>query len=447
MGALRPQPYRAVTVPHGIGAYQTMRSVSGKVPLAGAYAALLCFMLIYYARPEDWIPGLSHVPLAKVAAILAILALCSSLHHIRQRLPREVTLLAILIGQLFVASVLSEVWRTWSLKVTLEFTKVLLVVFVMAVSVNTLKRLRLLIFTQAASVAAIATVAIWKGHLLLGRLEGVLGGNYSDPNDLALAIAISAPLCVALMFTTKNKAAKVIWASTLFIMTYAVFLTGSRGGFLAFLVGACFCLLEFAIRGRRNYLLVIAALAAVALWQLSGDMVGGRLKGTFNEENNTAASYGSAQQRLYLLGKSIELTAEHPLFGVGPGDFDIVSGVWHTTHNTFTQMSAEAGLPAFFIYCLILWGGFKNLKAVKRHLPADGAALVFSSALRCSLAAYIAGSLFGSEAYQFFPYFLVAYTTALVSITRKLAQQPADAVAVRQTVLRSNYSAASVTSS
>ena len=37
-------------------------------PLAGAYVALVLFTLVYYLRPEDWIPGFSGAPFAKFVA-------------------------------------------------------------------------------------------------------------------------------------------------------------------------------------------------------------------------------------------------------------------------------------------------------------------------------------------------------------------------------------------
>ena len=93
-------------------------------PLVGAYVALLLFMVIYCARPEDWVPGLLHVPLAKSAGVLALLAVVFSLRQIRQRLPREVLLLSLLIGQLFVASLMSPVWQGGAFQATLDFAKV-----------------------------------------------------------------------------------------------------------------------------------------------------------------------------------------------------------------------------------------------------------------------------------------------------------------------------------
>ncbi len=409
----------------GLIAATSMKSVAARQrtlqrqPLVGSYVALLLFIFIYSARPQDWIPGLSNVPLAKIAGILALLALLFSLRHIRHRLPGEVFLLGLLVGQLFLAAMMSPVWRGGAFQTTLDFAKVLIIVIVMAVAVNTMRRLRLLILIQATSVAAVAAFAVLKGHLFVGRLAGALGGNYSNPNDLALAIIISLPLCLALMFLSESRLRKVAWALAILVMTYVVLLTGSRGGFITLIVIAAVLLFEFAIRGHRRYLLVLTALAAVVLWRSSSGMLLARLEGTFDTKENVASAYGSAQQREQLFWRSVEVTKEHPLFGVGPGNFQVISGDWHVTHNSFTQMSSEGGVPALIFYLLILWTGFKNLRKTKQLTRGRRELGMLASALYASLAGFVVGSLFGSVAYQMFPYFLVAYTTALFSIAKK----------------------------
>jgi O-antigen ligase len=397
------------------------RANARRKPLVGAFVALLLFMFIYCARPEDWIPGLSNVPLAKVAGILAVLALAFSIQHIRQRMPREVIYLALLIGQLFVAASLSSVWRGGAILTTLDFAKVLIVVLVMVVAVTSKERLELLIVVQAASVAIIAAVAILKGHLMAGRLAGALGGIYSNPNDLALAIIVSAPLCLALLFLSRSRVLKVAWVVALLVMLYAVFLTGSRAGFLSLLVAVCVCLWEFAIRGRKRYLLVLAIVGGVILWQSSSGMLAGRLMATFDSRQDVASAYASSEQRQQLLWRSIEITERHPLFGIGPGNFAEVSGSWLVTHNAYTQMSSEGGIPAFLLYVLILWSGFKNARVTKQLMKRKGEFSVLAKALNASLAAYIVGSFFASSAYQFFPYLFVAYTTVLWLIAKKFA--------------------------
>jgi putative inorganic carbon (HCO3(-)) transporter len=389
------------------------QQISRRQSLVGAYVSLLLFMVVYCARPEDWIPGLSVVPLAKLTGIVALLALVFSLKHTRQHLPREVLYLILLIGHLFLASAMSSVWRGGALQKTLEFAKVLLIVYAISVAVNTTSRLRWLIFIQAASVAVIAAVAVWKGHLLGGRLEGTLGAYYSDPNDLALAIIISLPLCVALLLISRSGPQRVAWALAILVMLYAALSTGSRGGFVALIVTAAVLLWEFAIRARRHYLLALAVLAGVVLWQFSSAVLLGRLKGTFNQQEDTAAAYDSAEGRQQLFWRSIEVTKQHPLFGVGPGNFQEISGSWHETHNAFTQMSAEGGVPAFILYVLILWCAFKHLRATKRLARGRRESSLLARALLASLAGYAVGSFFLSVAYAFFPYFLVGYAMAL----------------------------------
>jgi putative inorganic carbon (hco3(-)) transporter len=384
--------------------------------LVGAYVSLLLFMVIYCARPEDWIPGLSVVPLAKIAGILALGALAFSVQHIRQRLPREVIFLTLLVGQMFIASALSTVWRGGAFQLTLDFSKVLIIVIVITAAVSTPQRLRALIFTQALSISAIALVIIWKDQLLLGRLEGIFGGDYADPNDLALIIVISLPLCSAMLFLSRNRLWKTLWSISMFVMLCAVFMTGSRGGFLALLITTAVFLWEFAVRGRRRYLLVFVAITGLILFQFVGGLLFGRFQGIVNPD-------GSVQQRQQLFWRSIEVTKEHPLFGVGPGNFQEVSGAWHGTHNSFTEMSAEGGVPGFVLYVLILWCGFKNLRATKRLVRGQTESVVMARALLASLAGYVVGSSFLSVAFQFFPYILVAYTTVLFSIERKSAAQ------------------------
>jgi putative inorganic carbon (HCO3(-)) transporter len=402
-----------------INAAGTPRQTSRRGHLGGAYVALLLFLFVYCARPEDWIPGLSRAPLAKITGIIAFLAFLFSLPSIRQRFPRELFYLALLLGQLSLASVWSPVWRGGALQTTMDFAKVLIAVVVMAAAVDTLGGLRLLILTQAASVATIAAVTVWRGHFTLGRLGGMLGGSYSDPNDLALAFVISLPLCLALLLLTRSWILKAAWTLAIVVLADATFLTGSRGGFLALLVTGAVCLWQFAIRGRRPSLLGFAALLTVILGLFSSGILVGRLKGTFDIKDDTAVAYASAQAREKLFWRSVQVTKEHPLLGVGPGNFAQVSGSWHVAHNSFTQMSAEGGIPALFLYVLILWRGFRNLRAAKRFANRRKEAFLLVKALHASLIGYVIGSFFLSVNYTFFPYFLVAYTTALFLIGRK----------------------------
>jgi O-antigen ligase len=388
-------------------------------------------MIVYFARPGDWIPGLAAVPLGKITGILILLALIFSSSNIRWHMPQEVIFLSLLVVQLWLTVPLSTVWKGGAFSVMLDFSKVLPLVIVIYGTVRTLNRFQWILFVQAASVAATAIGSIVHAHLLGGRLEGVLSGMYGNPNDLALAIDLSLPLCLALALTSRDYWKKLTWAVAMLAMIYAVILTASRAGALALAVVALVCLWQLGVKSRRFYLFLLVPIAVISLWLYGGSALRGRLGQADTNSatnNNRLGDSGSARQRIELLLQSLKVTAQHPLFGVGPGNFAVVSGNWHVTHNAYTQISAEGGIPAFLLYILILWRGIANLRDISKYRKTGKETRLFSMTLKASLAGYIVGSFFASVAYLLFPYCLVAYTSALRLIVQRdrkvLSQAP-----------------------
>src|SRR5262249_3056805 len=131
-------------------------------------------MVVYFARPEDWIPGLAVVPLAKITGIMMLLALVFSFSQIRWHMPVEVIFLALLVAQLWLAAAFSPVWRGGAFNVMLDFSKVLPLVIVMYGAIRSMKGLRWILLVQAASVAAIAIASVINAQILKGRMQSVL---------------------------------------------------------------------------------------------------------------------------------------------------------------------------------------------------------------------------------------------------------------------------------
>ena len=394
-------------------------AVPEREPFAGGFFWLLLFFVVYCARPEDWVPGLAVLPLAKIAGVFCALSFLVSIPQLRRRLPRETIYMALLVLQLWLTVPMSPVWRGGAFYTTLDFSKVLLIVLVMGVAVTTIARLRRLIFVQTASVAAIAAVTLLKGGSRLGRLEGVVHGIYENSNELALIMVLPLPFCIAFLLRTRSWWRRTVWAAAAMLLVYVTMLTGSRGGLLALLVSGGVCVREFGIRGRRIGMVLGIGGVAMVLMLFSGNTVMYRFHAMFNDQltaEGAGAAQGSAVQRQDLLWKSLAVTAEHPLFGIGPGNFNIVSGDWHTQHNSYTQMSSEGGVPAFILYVLLLWCALANLRKTNRQVPTNSEESLFAMALRGSLYGFVVGSFFSSSAYQFFPYLLVGYTSALVAM-------------------------------
>src|SRR5580692_12579574 len=244
--------------------------------LKGAYFWLTVFFVVYCARPEDWIPGLHAVPLAKISGVFAIIGLLLSVGRSKRNLrdlPREALYLLLLIGLLFVSAAFSPVWKGGALIRTFDFAKVFVAWVLTFVAVTSFARLRRVLFIQTASVAVISIISMAKGAYH-PRLDGVLGGIYSNPNDLAFAIVLSLPFCLAFLIATPRALRKVAWLFAMLLMISALFLTASRGAFITFLVAGAVSLWHFGIKGRRVHLIAAALVIAIVV----GIAVGGALK-------------------------------------------------------------------------------------------------------------------------------------------------------------------------
>lgn len=392
-------------------------------PLASAFFWLSAFYVVYCLRPEDWIPGLKYVPLAKISGIFGLLALLMSAGRTKRGirdLPREAIYFVGIICMLFISALFSPVWRGGAFFKTLDFTKALVAWVLTFLVITSFARLRRIIFIQSASVAVIAIVSVLKGRSQL-RLEGVIGGIYSNPNDLAFAIVLSLPFCFAFLLSTKSIPRKVVWGGSMLVMCWGLFMTASRAGFITLLVTGAVCLWLFGVKGKRIHLIVAAAVVAL----VAGLATGGRLKDRFfaisGRDLDTpieVSAHGSYEQRRLLMVESLQGIAHYPL-GIGLGNFANYSGTWREVHVSYLQIAVEGGIGAFVFYLLFFGRGFGNLKRLRRLPIYDPEIELFSGALYATLIGFVVGACFAPEAYQYFPYFAVAYTSVLLAIAKE----------------------------
>jgi len=384
---------------------------------------------VYCARPEDWIPGLHSVPLAKISGVFAIIGLLLSVGRSKRGLrdfPREALYLLLMIGIFFLSAAFSPVWKGGAFFRTLDFSKVFVAWVLTFLAVTSLARLRRVLFIQAASVAVISIVSMVKG-VSHPRLDGVLGGIYSNPNDLGFAIVLSLPFCLAFLLRTGSILRKSAWTVSLLLMISALFLTASRGAFITFLVAGAASLWHFGIKGRRLYLIGAALLIAIVV----GIAVGGPLKdrllavsGEGLDTDSQSSAYGSYEQRRILISRSLDGIEHYPVLGIGLHNFSTYSGVWRDVHVTYLQIAVEGGILCLILYLLFLGRGFSNLRALRRVTDGDPEVKLFAGALHSSLVGFLVGALFAPEAYQYFPYFAVAYTAVLLAIEREAESSP-----------------------
>lgn len=397
------------------------RRIQNADPTKQGFFWLGAFFIVYCARPEDWIPLLKYLPLAKITAILAMWSFFQVLGRTKRTfkdVPKEGKLLLALIALYFVGGFLSPVWPGGAVSHTIDYSKVWVAWMLTFLLITTFERLRKIIYIQAASVAVICTISIIKGHDQ-PRLEGVIGGIYGNPNDLAFAIVLTLPFALAFLVTAKTAFKKSLWAVAMLPMMAALFLTASRAGFIDLVVSGTVTMWHFGIRGKRPGLIASVALAGILLGAVAGGKLYDRFQALEGDSTTDESAYGSYRDRMFLMQRAMEGIENYPLFGLGNTCFANYSGIWHEVHMTYLQICVEGGIPAMVLFLMFFRCGFKNLKIMRRAKDLDEHTVLFVGALHSSLIGFAVGALFAPEAYQFFPYFAVAFTSTLLATLRE----------------------------
>jgi O-antigen ligase len=401
---------------------------------------LNAFYLVYCARPEDWFGPIGIVPLAKITGVAAFLAFLFSSGRGKRKfreLPIESYFLLAMIAILMVSSVFSPIWKGGAISRTMDFAKVWVVWALTFLLVTDLAKFRRIVFIQAASVPVVSLLSIVKGHGST-RLEGVLGGIYSNPNDLAFAIALSLPFCLTFFLTTRSTFRKLLWATGMLIMGAALFMTASRGGFITLVFTGAVCLWHFGVKGKRFYLIAVTGFVGLLLLTVAGGTMKDRFTSLWTERSELHTreekrAYDSFEERQFLIDRAIEGIKEYPILGIGTRNFETYSTVWREVHMTYLQIAVEGGIPSLILFLLFFARGFWNLRRLLKRKDLTPELQLFIGALNSVLIGFAVGALFSPEAYQFFPFFAVAYTSALLALVKENDRKKvAAAKAVRQ---------------
>jgi O-antigen ligase len=227
-------------------------------------------------------------------------------------------------------------------------------------------------------------------------------------------------------------------------------------GLVMLVVGCGFLFLM--VSGMKKFLLVLAGAAVtIVLVATSSEEIIERYKLILADQEDLAAAFadpqgqaamaaGSSMSRKALRKAAWELTLAHPLLGIGPGMFAVATGSergenkkdgvgWHETHNTYLQISSEAGIPAALLYVGALLYCIRSTWLLYRSRAINGLPASFGSygyALLASCCIAAIGMAFGSYAYNLdFP-ILAALVTVLFSaanaqlaISRRAVRTPA----------------------
>jgi probable O-glycosylation ligase (exosortase A-associated) len=381
------------------------------------FAGLYLFTVCLFFRPYELFEALSWTTSA--ALIIAILTLVA---YLPTQIKLEGTLtfrsrevdFALILLFLAVISIPMSLDSARSVKATIEFAKVVVIFVVLVNAVRTENRLRALVWLVLIASCVVSGFAVSDyvhGRMNLSglRIQGVIGGIFSNPNDLALHLVMMVPIAAGLVLATRNRVARVLYSALVILFLFAIVATFSRGGFLG-IIGVVTVFIWRATRRRRLLILGAGICLVIAFIALAPRDYLSRLSTTDD---------ASAIARQDEFKRSSLLILRHPLLGVGIDNYPLYSNFEHATHNAYTQVGSELGVAAMTIYILLLFTALRRIRKTQKLLEGtkDNRRRWFAIGLEASLIGYMISSFFLSVAYLWYVYYLVGYVICFNRIT------------------------------
>ena len=261
-----------------------------------------------------------------------------------------------------------------------------------------------------------ALLSFYIGVNVQGRVA-LPGGTLGDPNEFAITMMAGLPFWW--FKASRASGFKKIAFLLATIPLYVAFArAGSRSGLIALVVLSVIAFV-FAKGNQKVMILVGAMIAIAASSVLLPDYLKARYMTFFSHDaaydkatnGRLGSDIASSENRKALLIQSLQMTLHHPIFGVGPGDFSYVSwdqrkattgagGESLVSHNTYTQISSETGLPGFFFFAATLFLSFRYAyRTYRETAEADPGLFACARYLIYASGALFAGIFFLSVGY------------------------------------------------
>ncbi len=342
-----------------------------------SFLLLLAMLLIvnHLGRPFEFILHGLKIPLV-LCSLAAMAAVFGAIRGLKTSV--GLSLLAIVIWQLLCTP--TSTWRGGSSQYALYYAGLWLVFYlVLAAAPKNMRDIRRL--GVIVAVACIAYILIG-GKMTGGRLAGE--GTFGNSDDIAIMGGFALPFLILLANRLKNTLVRIVAIMTCAgFMLYAILLTGTRTAIL----GLAVMILVYLMRSKpaQGVAILIACVIGMAVMLVSLPRTTLQRLSTIFESVDAQDQGSEATQstlsRLDIWKDAIDTTLEHPIFGIGPGQFieyrfhhyQNLTGTnkaYIPTHQTFLEVSSETGIPGLVIYVTFIGLIYMRIrKGIKLNVP------------------------------------------------------------------------------
>ncbi len=404
-----------------------------------AYRALLAFTFVLFTRPQDQLPFLEPLHLAEMFGMFGIITLIAG------RLSRGVPVLrmslefcaVLALALVMLGTAPFSIWPGGAVGVVTDlFSKVVVVFALILNTLTTRERYEKFVGVVILSCSYVAVRAVINYGLGInlvedGRAQGA-GGLFGNPNDMALNMVAFLPLAMIRALAPGRALLRGALAIGVPALVAAIIFTKSRGGTLGLV--AMIAVLLYQIRRVRPAAAVLVIAATLVTIPLLPSSFTDRMSSIFNPEEDVT---GSREARKRLLREGYQAFLEHPVFGLGAGNFvnympEEREEAWRQTHNAFLQVASELGIGGLLVFIVIIGSGYaaglQTVKALRLARPRQGRRSrepsgidreplqLYAAAVLASLTGWVVAAMFASVAYYWTLYLVLGLAITLRDI-------------------------------
>ncbi len=205
---------------------------------------------------------------------------------------------------------------------------------------------------------------IWENQGIM-RLNGV--GLWAHPNSFSEFALGAIPFCFYLFPLVTRKWLRLGLISLFCFATYVVVYTGSRTGYLGYIILMILFYFQSPKTVKKKLLVAFLVLIPLTVVYLPTDYQG-RFLSTFSGKEKEGASKES-RQKLYREGWYV--FKRHP-FGVGVGNFRVAGLKYFDTpmdqHCLYTEALTEIGIQGFIVFMFFMSKIYATLVNLKKEL-------------------------------------------------------------------------------
>lgn len=361
------------------------------------FLGMLVFLVIHFIQPGELIPALAPLRIELIYGALLV----GVLIYRRVTTPGpalfsdKILWSAVLLIGAGLLSVPFSVWRGGAANTVIDMVKLVTLLFLLTLMVDSQAHLRQTLWCLAAMAAwfaASSLSAYAQGQFYaLGKLHRAEGVNSlaGDPNELAGLLLALFPLLIALLRSTRNVFARILLLTCGALSLAAISLTGARIVAISLIALAIF----YSIQSKHKISTFVGCVViACLIWHW--------LPVEYRHRYLTVEQYAqggeldaSNQLRLEIWRGGRQLFLKYPIFGVGAGQFPTAYGLiilagrhagWMNPHNLLIQVACELGIVGLIVFGNFLWQIVKGMAVVIRKKRIRGIELNYQVAVACS---------------------------------------------------------------